>query len=216
MKLNTLLSIFVPSNREFIPIFKEIAAVLVQTSILLRDLLAQDDPEVTKELCRLIKAEEVKGDRLTGRIFAALNGTFITPFDREDINALTDALDDINDNVNRVARKLLLYTPKKLPQHTLTFAEIIHKGALEIQKAVDELDRVKHTDEQLRQHYNEIKRLEEEADGVYERSIMNLFHEEIDTVELIKIKEIIQELEKTVNRVDDAGKVFKTIFVKYA
>jgi predicted phosphate transport protein (TIGR00153 family) len=216
MKFNTIFSFFVPRSREFIPIFKETAEVLVETSGLLRELLSQNDPEETKELCRLIKAEEIKGDRLTNRIFAALNGTFITPFDREDINALTDALDDINDNVNRVARKILLYSPKKLPQHTLTFAEIIHKGALEIQKAVNELDRVKHTDEQLREHYREIKRLEEEADGVYERSIMNLFHEEIDTIELIKIKEIIQELEKTVNRVDDAGKVFKTIFVKYA
>jgi predicted phosphate transport protein (TIGR00153 family) len=190
--------------------------VLVETSSLLRELLLQNDPEETKEMCRLIKVEEIKGDRLTGKIFAALNGTFITPFDREDINALTDALDDINDNINRVARKILLYSPKKLPQHTLTFAEIILNGALEIQQAVNELDRVKRTDEQLRQHYKTIKRLEEEADGVYERSIMNLFHDEIDTVELIKVKEIIQELEKTVNRIDDAGKVFKTIFVKYA
>ena len=216
MKINALFSMLTPRDKEFIPIFGETAAVLVETAGLLKQLFAQNDPRGTRELCRLIKVEEVKGDMLTNRIFTALNGTFITPFDREDINALTDALDDINDSINRTAHKVLLYSPKKLPQYTFTLADIIYKGTLEIKGAVDELAKIKKTDRQLRQHYKEIKRLEEEADVVYERSIMDLFHDETDTVELIKVKEITQELEKTANRVDHAGKVFKTIFVKYA
>ena len=74
----------------------------------------------------------------------------------------------------------------------------------------------KKSDPKLRQYYREIKRLEEEGDVLYEKAIMALFREEIDTIELIKQKEIIQELEKTVNRVNKIGKILKTIFIKYA
>lgn len=75
---------------------------------------------------------------------------------------------------------------------------------------------IKKTDLRFKQHYREIKRLEEEADGIYEDGIMNLFQKETDPTELIKLKEIIQCLEKTANKINNTGKVLKTIFVKYA
>ena len=75
---------------------------------------------------------------------------------------------------------------------------------------------MKHSGEEIRKHYREIKRLEEAADAIYETSISEIFAEEKDTVELIKQKEILHELEKTVNRIDGVGKVFKSIFIKYA
>ncbi|MDR1370117.1 MAG: DUF47 family protein, partial [Dysgonamonadaceae bacterium] len=79
-----------------------------------------------------------------------------------------------------------------------------------------ELENIKKSDQRLRQHYKEIKRLEEEADVLYENGIMTLFKEETNAAELIKLKEIIQELEKTANKINNTGKVLKTIFVKYA
>ena len=57
---------------------------------------------------------------------------------------------------------------------------------------------------------------EEEADGIYETAIMSLFKEETSSVELIKMKEITQELEKAVNKINSTGKVIKSILVKYA
>lgn len=153
---------------------------------------------------------------MTNQIVKALNETFITPFDREDINKLADEMDDVNDEIFRSSHKVLLYFPKSLPACTIKIAEIIHKGTIEIQGGVNELASIKKTDLRFKQHYREIKRLEEEADGIYEDGIMNLFQKETDPTELIKLKEIIQCLEKTANKINNTGKVLKTIFVKYA
>lgn len=216
MKINTLLSIFAPKDVKFFPLLKETASILVQASGLLQELFSLTDKEKIKEVCVLIKIEEVKGDKVTGAILKALNETFITPFDREDIDALADEMDDVMDAINRASQKVLLYSPEKLPDSTRLLTDVIRKGVIEIQGAIHELENLKHNDQKLRKHYKEIKRLEEEADAIYENGIMTLFREETNGVELIKLKEIIQELEKTANKINNTGKVLKTIFVKYA
>lgn len=216
MKINTLLSIFTPKDVEFFPLLRETSVVLVQASSLLGELFESTEKEKRKELCALIKSEEVKGDKVTGAIMKALNETFITPFDREDINMLADEMDDVIDAINRAAQKVLLYSPENLPDSTRLLTDIIKKGVIEIRDAVSELSNLKHTDQKLRAHYKEIKRLEEAADTVYETGIITLFKEETNGIELIKLKEIIQELEKTANKINNTGKVLKTIFVKYA
>lgn len=217
MKINSLLSLFSPKDVTFFPLLKESATSLLQSSIYLEEIfLTPGDLERRKELGRLIKEEETKGDKVTDRIVKALNETFITPFDREDINALADEMDDVNDEIYRSSHKISLYVPKMLPDCTKKLAEIIHKGAIEIQGGVNELSSIKKTDLRFKQHYHEIKRLEEEADVIYEEGIMELFQRETDPIELIKLKEIIQCLEKTANKINNTGKVLKTIFVKYA
>ncbi|MBP7487503.1 MAG: DUF47 family protein [Parabacteroides sp.] len=216
MKINTLLSVFAPKDVKFFPLLDEATSILVQSSVLLKELFSTENPERRIELCRLIKAEEVKGDKITKQTFKALNDTFLTPFDREDIHELADILDDVIDIINRCGQKVLLYSPKTLNKNSALLVDIIQKGCLELQLAVNELQNLKKTDAQLRNHCREIKRLEEEADGIYETAIMSLFKEETSSVELIKMKEITQELEKAVNKINSTGKVIKSILVKYA
>ncbi len=216
MKLNTLFSLFTPKDVKFFPLLRETASVLVSSSTLLTELFEKENIEDRNEICRLIKAEELKGDKVTGKILKALNETFITPFDREDVNALADEMDDVVDAINRTGQKVLLYGPKQIPECTRQLSQIIYNGTIEVQQAIDELEHIKKRDQRLRQHYKEIKRLEEEADVIYENGIMTLFKEETNAAELIKLKEIIQELEKTANKINNTGKVLKNIFVKYA
>jgi predicted phosphate transport protein (TIGR00153 family) len=216
MKINTILSIFTPRDAKFFPLLKELADVLVQSASLLHELFALQEKERRVEVCKLIKTEEIKGDKISNAIFKELNNTFITPLDREDVDALADKVEEIIDVINRVGHKVQLYSPEKMPETTTRLTEIILKGTVEIRDAVSELKNLKKSDTRFRRHYKQIKALEEDADGVYERGIMELFKEEKDTVELIKLKEIIQELEKTANKINNAGKVLKTIFVKYA
>jgi uncharacterized protein Yka (UPF0111/DUF47 family) len=81
---------------------------------------------------------------------------------------------------------------------------------------VNELTVVRRSDKKIRQHCKEVKHVEEQADVVYEEGIINLFRGGFDAIELVKLKEIIQELEKAANKINSAGKVIKTIIVKYA
>jgi predicted phosphate transport protein (TIGR00153 family) len=179
-------------------------------------LFESSDNERINELCRLIKTEETNGDTVTRKIFRALNETFITPFDREDISALTDAIDNVIDIINRVAHKVVLFSPETLPPATLEMALVIKKGVTEMKVAVNELSNLKKTDKPIREHIKEIKNCEEEADRIYEKGTSALFRSDIRTLELIKLKEIIQEMEKVANRINSVGKILKTIVVKYA
>jgi predicted phosphate transport protein (TIGR00153 family) len=216
MKLNNILSVFTPKDIKFFPLLQELSTVMVRAGSKLHDLIAFTEEDQRPELCKLIKQEETTGDKISARIAKELNSTFITPFDREDINELADKIEEVIDVINRAAQKVLLYSPQRFTPHAVKMTEIIQNGTTEIQEAVEGLEHLKKSDDVFRKHYKEIKKLEEEADGVYEKGITDLFKNEANTVELIKLKEIIQELEKAANKINAAGKVLKTIFVKYA
>jgi predicted phosphate transport protein (TIGR00153 family) len=216
MKFNNILSVFTPKDIKFFPLLQELSAVMVKAGAKLHDLIAFAEEDQRPEICKLIKQEETTGDKISARIVKELNSTFITPFDREDINELADKIEEVIDVINRAAQKILLYSPHRFTPHAVKMTEIIQSGTLEIQGAVEGLEHLKKSDDVFRKHYKDIKKLEEEADGVYEKGITDLFKKEANTVELIKLKEIIQELEKAANKINAAGKVLKTIFVKYA
>ena len=214
MKINSIFSYFTPQDIKFIPMLQETASTLVHASILLETLYTTGKRR--KELCQQIKAEESKGDKITGRISKALNETFITPFDREDIHALSDKMDDAIDCINRSAQKILLYLPESLPKSTVKLAGVTRKAAELVLEAVNDLPKLKKNDQHVRRCCKEIKKLEEIADGLYEEGITTLFKEEKNIIELIKLKEIIHELEMSVNKLNSVGKILKTIIVKYA
>ena len=215
MNLNNILSFFAPKDAKFIPILIETSTVLTSAANYLNELFSSENPDINK-LCSLIKKEETMGDKLTGEIFKSLNDTFITPFDREDIDTLADALDDAIDAINRSAQKVLLYAPEKLPATTSQLASIIKNGAKEVEEAVKKLSDINKHHSEIRQHSKDIKSLEEKADSIYETGIIELFRGEENAIEVIKIKTIIQELERSTNRINRIGKVLKSILVKYA
>jgi predicted phosphate transport protein (TIGR00153 family) len=216
MKINSILSAFAPKDVKFFPLLNETADILDRAAVLLLELFSSGDKSRRGELCKRIKGEETKGDKATGRIYKALNDTFITPFDREDIGALADDMDDAIDAINRAAQKVLLFSPETLPDSTRQLAEIIKEATTEVKYAILELSNMKTSDQRIREHTKKIKQLEEAADVVYEKGTSSLFQSDIRPVELIKLKEIIQELEKSANKINNVGKLMKTFIVKYA
>ena len=216
MSINNILSVFTPKDVKFFPLLEELSVVMVTVGSQLHDLIAFTEKEQRPEMCKQIKHQETTGDVISACILKELNNTFITPFDREDIIALADKIEEVIDIINRVAQKILLYTPNHFTPYAVKMTELIHSGTLEIQGAVLGLSHLKKSDSAFREHYKEIKKLEEKADNVYEEGIMDLFRNETNIVELVKLKEIIQELEKAANRINSTGKVLKVIFVKYA
>ncbi len=215
MKLNYILSIFSPKDTKFFPLFYDTANAMKRASDSMPDLFKSDTSSVGIA-CKNIKLAELDGDKITSLIHKELCDTFITPFDREDIDALADAMDDCIDGINRVAQKILLYSPKVHLPFSIELSGIIELGVAEVCESIKSLEAMKKSDLQVRKNYKEIKRLEELADSVYEKAISSIFHSDMDAVELIKQKEILYELERTMNRINRVGKVLKTVFIKYA
>ena len=163
-----------------------------------------------------IKAYEKKGDNTLVQIFEELNTTFITPFDREDIHNLANSLDDVMDFINSCAKKIMLYRPKQIPESTLILAQLVDKASDIVLQAVNELSNVKKNAKNIKELCNELHEVENAADEVFEEFISNLFANERDNIEVTKLKEIMQELEKATDAAEGVGKIIKTIIVKYA
>jgi predicted phosphate transport protein (TIGR00153 family) len=216
MNINNLFSFFAPKNDDFFPLLTETAFLAVKSSELLQELFNTTDELRKAELIKEIKAYEVLGDKVTGKIFKKLQSSFITPFDREDIHEVADGLEDIIDAINRCSQKIFLYSPQNIPECTIKQSDIIHKEALELEGAVNNLRNLKKNDQPIRAHCKAIKKLEEEADTEYQNAIISIFNSNMSTIEIVKIKEIIQELEKTANTIYACAKNIKILLVKYA
>jgi hypothetical protein len=215
MGINTFFQKLTPKEKKFYPMFEQSATYTLEAANLLREVFSIKDEPRREELFRTIKELEVKGDEVAHQIFDELDRTFITPFDREDIHQLTSTMDDVMDFINGASQRTALYKPKSFPAGFLTFSEIIIKGAEEILKSVRELKNLK-KGVVIAQSIIRINELENEGDDLYHKMISDLFQTEKDAIELIKVKEILQTLERGTDRIEDVADVLKTIMIKVA
>jgi uncharacterized protein len=160
-----------------------------------------------------IKQIENEGDRMVHDIFSELNKTFITPIDREDITKLTSSLDDILDNLEAVSERLIIYEIKKPPQYMLEFAQILQKTTRNVNQGINLLRNFKEA-KQIRGFCREINTLENEGDILLRRATAELFNKK-DPIEIIKIKELYDDLEAAIDRCEDVADVIGDILVKY-
>lgn len=213
---NSFLNKFTPKEPKFFPILKDMANVILVASDLIIECVQTANHESAVEYYKKIKEQEKIGDALSAKVFAELNSTFITPFDREDIHHLADRLDDVTDFINSCAKRMVLYNPKQMPAEANDLALLIKESAICISKAVDELDVMKKNANNAKNYCKDLHSIENRADDIYENFLIKLFENEKDAVEIIKLKEIMSELEKATDAADHVGKIIKTIIVKYA
>ncbi len=200
-----------PREESFLPQFRKAADVLVEAAKALEELSASfDDIEV--KVAR-IKHLEHEGDQVAHQTFGLLSATWITPIDREDIYALVKALDDVLDEIDAVAARILLYKIGKPSPEMRAATALISQSAVAIQRAVPMLDDLKQSPAILAACV-EINRLENEADSLFRISIGNLFENEKDPIRLMKWKEIYEKLENTTDRCEDVANVLEQIVIK--
>lgn len=213
---NNLFDRFVPKENKFFPLLSQMADVILTASDLIIGCVQAKNHEEAVELYKKVKDQERRGDKLQAKIFEELNNTFITPFDREDINTLSSRLDDVIDHINSCAKRIMLYSPKVMPESAKLLALLVRESAEYLAKAVDELDVLKKHPNKVREYCNKLHEIESKADDVYEHFLIDLFENEKDAIEVIKLKDILHELEKATDTQEAVGKIIKTIIVKYS
>ncbi|GHU94875.1 hypothetical protein FACS1894156_3670 [Bacteroidia bacterium] len=216
MKFNTFFNRFVPHERKFYPILSSMSVNLLEGAGLLIQLTKTTRKEDYRGIYLQIKAIETKGDRILSHLFDELNSTFITPFDREDINSLGEELDNVLDSINSVAKRVEMYQPNGLPKQAVELANLLYRACLLVQQAIGLLDTMKKNVKTVKNVCQQLHDIENQADDVYENAIIDIFDREKDAINLIKHKEILQEIERATDRADSVGKIIKTIIVKYA
>ncbi len=215
MNFSGLLKYFIPKEKKFYAMFNQAAENTIEASTALEKLFHSPSLEDRRAIGLAIKAIEKKGDEFTNRIFDELNHSFITPFDREDINELTSTIDDVVDLIYSLSGKVEVYRCTVFSTFMKEMVTLIAQGCLQIKVAVGGLEDFKHSNKVLKA-CKELNKLESRVDEYYHMAISSLFENEKDPIELIKQKEILQNIEKIANKIEDVSDVVKTILVKYA
>jgi len=200
----------IPRETKFFELFAELSSALTEGSKLLRSTL-QDPRDLTMRVQQM-QAIEHRGDEATHAIITKLNQTFITPFDREDIHRLASSLDDVLDFMNAASVRLVMYKITKPPAVSAELAGIIVLQTEELAAGVASLEK----NGQVLQNCDEVNRLEDVADQISRRAIADLFDQEKDPIQLIKMKELYEVLEYATDKAEDAANVLEAIVLKSA
>jgi len=175
----------------------------------------EPSPEKREILGNKIKETELVGDQIARNLYNALSGTFITPFDREDIFELTHATDSVLDLIHGASKQARLYNLMEIPSEFREMADVIRKASIEINTAFNGLRDVLNLSK-YKDNCQRIQELEEQADDINHRYLAKLFQEEQDAIELIKKKDILAALEKAVDRCDDVSDILSSVIIKIA
>ena len=200
-----------PKEDKFFDLFDRQAENLVQAAELYHTCVTQ--PDISPEKVREMHQFEHDGDEATHAVINTLNETFITPFDREDILALANRMDDIMDNIYLLLNRFYLYKITKPTDYSKKLAHVIEQTTRALQKAVATLRSNKHMKDTLR-HCVEINRLENEGDVLRDESISDLFTNEKDPIMVIKQKELYEIAETTTDFCEHVANMVESILVK--
>lgn len=206
------MSILVPREDKFYRLFEQAAANVLRGAQLLNDLLTNFTDVTTK--VKLIQAVEHEGDTLTHEIFEQLHRRFVTPLDREDIAAITKALDDVLDFIEASADAFQLYDIDEPTSAAIELGTLIMQATEQVHKAILSM-RYRKQAEQTREAVVEINRIENLADQVYRGAMSSLFRQ-ADPVRMIKWKQVYDYLEQATDLCEDVGDVLQGVLLKNA
>ena len=207
------LSKLVPQDRHFFPMFENLSDIVLKAAGILQEVLEHDDPVKHKDLLKQIKEYETNCDEITQKVFDELDKSFITPFDRENMNQLTSSLDSVIDSINGVSQRIRYYRPNNIPSEFKNFGKLILNGCTYINNAILELRNLKKP-EKILKACRKMSEIESSADDIYHSTISEIFKKEKDAIELIKQKEILETMERTTDRIENVSDILKTIVLK--
>jgi len=199
-----------PREEKFFDLFVEVVRRSHQAAGHLVGLFSE--PSKAAYHADQIKRLEHECDQFTHEVVNRLDRTFITPIDREDIYKLAGDLDDVIDVIDGVARRAQIFRVGAAPDGVKRLATVIEKAVGALAVGVEQLKR---SDGDVMKASLEAKQLEEEADAIYHESLGRLFETETNAIELIKWKEIYDNLERCVDQTEDVANVLESISIKH-
>ncbi len=215
MSANSFFQLLIPKDRKFYPLFEEASANLVAIAKVLQEMLVTTSVEKRSVLIRQIEKLEHTGDEITHRIFKEVGMTFITPFDREDIQRLASVLDDILDFIHGAAKRVELYKVDPIHPAMIKLSDLILQSSEQVNIAVCGL-RSRRTYTKVREALVKINSLENHADDVFDNAVARLFEDNVSAIEVIKVKEVLSALETATDKCEDAANVMESVIVKFS
>ena len=212
--MNSIIKWFMPREEQFQVLLSRDTENLVAGTRLFNEIAHATDFERRRVLTVELKAIEHKGDEITRQVFDALNSTFITPFDREDIRAIATDLDDILDSLESVAQHIILFELSDAPEGLCQFARILSELTEEVHRLTGLVWDLSN-EKGLQAGIVRISELENQADQLYNTVIADLFREDgRPPIRILKWKEVYQGLEDACDLCRDYSHVIGNVLVK--
>ncbi|HEY8088509.1 MAG TPA: DUF47 family protein, partial [Polyangiaceae bacterium] len=145
-----------------------------------------------------------------------LHETWITPLDRFDIHGLISKLDDVLDLIEAVSERLVLFEIKAVRPPAVDLGRVLLKACEDMHRAMTLLPQLAAKSKELLDICVEINRLENEADAIYRRAIAELFHNGNDPIEVMKWRDLFDNIEEATDRCEDVANIVEGVVLEYA
>jgi predicted phosphate transport protein (TIGR00153 family) len=193
----------------FHKLIQQQASITYEGLKLLCKYLETQAPEIAEELA----LKEKEADEVRRILIDELNRRFVTPFDREDIFALSRSIDDVIDYADSTVSEMVVLNVKPTP-FMERMASLLKDAAYEIYQGVLRLQT--HPAVAV-DHAQRAKALENRVEAVYREAVADLFSGPEDihhVVEMLKMREVYRHLSNAADRGDEAGNILSDIVVK--
>ena len=205
---------FKQKDDEFFDLFLESAKYFHAGTLILNDVMGDYTTAGIKveEIDRI----EHEADIINDRIIDKLNLTFITPIDREDIYALANDLDDGVDLLQGILQRYDMYRMGQPMAGAINLTTLLISSTEEIVRAVSFLGNIRKNQMQILDASHKIERYESEGDTIYRKEVAYLFEYEKDPIELIRWKDVLEQLEDTLDHCELIADMLRGVVMKYA
>jgi uncharacterized protein len=197
-----------PVETSFYDLFTKSANQLVQGAALLSEMMV--DGADRQDIAERMREQEHLADDIAHDVIRQVNKTFVTPFDREDIYSLASGLDDVMDYMEEAVDLVLLYEVGQLPAELMEQVEVIQRCATLTAEAMPRLRSMQDLDE----YWIEINRLENAGDKSYRRILAQLFSGRYKSLEVLKLKDIVESLEAAIDAFETVANTVEQIALK--
>jgi predicted phosphate transport protein (TIGR00153 family) len=204
-----------PKEERFFVLFVQHATVIVAGAEALRRMLEGGDH--VERYCRIISDREAEADEITRNVLTAVRRTFITPFDRTDIQDLVSSLDDSIDQMNKTAKTVMLFEMRQFEPQMRQMGDIILQASKLILEAMPLLAAIPKNASRLAALTEEVIRIEEQADQLHDQGRKALFlaskNTQIGVMDYIMSTELYDHLESVVDRLEDVSNEINALIV---
>jgi hypothetical protein len=203
-----------PKEDRFFGLFERHAATLVDGAVALRALL--DGTQDIAGACAAIAAREDEADAITREALLAVRRTFITPFDRGDIQALVGSLDDAIDQMLKTAKAVQLFEVTAFEPAMREMGVVIQEAALVTAEALPKLRALGENAAALNGLTERVIELEGRADDLHNAGLKRLFKaSRQDPMAFLVGSELYDHLEKVMDRFEDVANQISSIVVEH-
>jgi uncharacterized protein len=202
-----------PKEERFFDLFVRHATIVVAGAEALLGVLEGGDQ--VPQYCQVLTEREAEADAVTREVLIAVRRTFITPFDRTDIQSLISSMDDAIDQMNKTSKTIMLFELRRFEPQMQAMGEIILQASKLMLEAMPLLSAMGKNAPRLQEITDEIIRIEDKADQLYDQGRKALFHasQSGNAMAFVVGNEVYDHLESVVDRLEDVSNEISALMV---